>query len=139
VFSVVGIACNMAEFPNYAHDYATISYAPLCFMLHLAYYAKNYASIIGASLICKCIVAAVHSWLPCRALKIFSADSNMHCDCLKRVAISIILRLQILYLRLEPHRFIYFIYLLVLYEAERPASKVCGQPVPTARKYSVHT
>ena len=33
----------------------------------------------------------------------------------------------------------YLIYLLVLYEAEKPASKVCGQPVPTARKYSVHT
>jgi len=35
--------------------------------------------------------------------------------------------------------FYLFIYLLVLYKAEKPASKVCGQPVPTARKYSVHT
>ena len=35
--------------------------------------------------------------------------------------------------------YLLFIYSLVLYEAEKPASKVCGQPVPTARKYSVHT
>jgi len=31
----------------------------------------------------------------------------------------------------------HFIYLLMLYEAEKSASKVCGQPVPTARKYNI--
>ena len=35
--------------------------------------------------------------------------------------------------------YLFIFYLLVLYEAEKPASKVCGQPVPTAREYSVHT
>ena len=34
--------------------------------------------------------------------------------------------------------YLLFIYLLELYEAEKPASKVCGQPLPTAGKYSVH-
>jgi len=72
------------------------------------------------------------------------ADFNVQLEVVKVMSlecshVSLVVTLALYLTLIMKMEFYLFIYLLVLYEAERPASKVCGQPVPTARKYNVHT